>query len=371
MHSQIISKLEPRVQLLVNQKGDTLLQMHIEDAKIVLSDLLEKEYADSMLVVYGLRDNLNASTISLQLSQIKLLQEKSLNQELQASNLNKIITNKDTEIVYLNDIVKKQKKEIRNPLMQGERYTSYGWKQLNPDNPNYFASLYVQARQFREAEVTKRMLQIDTSLGKRHVVSQLNKIKKWFVSDDRLAQIEFRNTKVQKALVLDTTKKLTRKEKKQFAIKQEKRKQSKYDIDNYIASRWNEVQSYFPDQSVRFDIANRPYEKIPSAYELESRLGQLQLEGKLSPIPGEAIGKTKFRGIQDVPKIYSISIDTLFKYLGTMPEDAFTRVPFYGNVYQKAIDTGGNALALKVQRRGKPAAELEIQGVEKATHREA
>ena len=265
----------------------------------------------------------------------------------------------------------KQKKEIRNPLMQGERYTSYGWKQLNPDNPNYFASLYVQARQFREAEVTKRMLQIDTSLGKRHVVSQLNKIKKWFVSDDRLAQIEFRNTKVQKALVLDTTKKLTRKEKKQFAIKQEKRKQSKYDIDNYIASRWNEVQSYFPDQSVRFDIANRPYEKIPNAYELESRLGQLQLEGKLSPIPGEAIGKTKFRGIQDVPKIYSISIDTLFKYLGTMPEDAFTRVPFYGNVYQKAIETGGKALELKTKRTGKPATELEIQGVEKAAHREA
>ena len=87
--------------------------MHIEDAKIILSDLLEKEYADSMLVVYGLRDNLNASTISLQLSQIKILQEKSINQELQASNLNKIITNKDTEIVYLNDIIKKQKKEIR------------------------------------------------------------------------------------------------------------------------------------------------------------------------------------------------------------------------------------------------------------------
>ena len=265
----------------------------------------------------------------------------------------------------------KQKKEIRNPLMQGEKYTSYGWKQLNPDNPNYFASLYVQARQFREAEVTKRMLQIDTSLGKRHVVSQLNKIKKWFVSDDRLAQIEFRNTKVQKALVVDTTKKLTKKEKKQLAIKQEKRSKSKYDIDNYISSRWNEVQSYFPDQSIRFDIANRPYEKIPNAYELEARLGQLQLEGRLSPIPGEAIGKTKFRGIEDIPKLYAISIDTLFKYLGTMPEDAFTRVPFYGNVYQKAIDTGGNALALKVQRRGKPATELEIQNVEKSAHREA
>ena len=267
----------------------------------------------------------------------------------------------------------KQKKEIRNPLMQGERYTSYGWKTLNPDNPNYFASLYVQARQFREAEVTRRMLLIDTTLGKRHVVSQLNKIKKWFISDDRLAQIEFRNTKVQKPIVVDTTKKLTKKEQKQLAIKQEKRSKSKYDIDNYITSRWNEVQSYFPDQSVRFDIASRPYKKIPNAYELEARLGNLQLEGKLSPIPGEAIGKTKFRidNFQDIPKLYATSIDTLFKYLGTMPEDAFTRVPFYGNVYQKTIETGGRALELKTKRTGKPATELEIQGVEKAAHREA
>ena len=113
MHSQIISKLEPRVQLLVNPKGDTLLQIPIEDAKIILTDLLQKEYADSMLIVYSLRDDLNKSTISLQLSEIKLLQEKCKNQELLSDNLNKIITNKDTEIVYLNDTIKKQKKEIR------------------------------------------------------------------------------------------------------------------------------------------------------------------------------------------------------------------------------------------------------------------
>ena len=267
----------------------------------------------------------------------------------------------------------RQKKEIRNPLMQGERYTSYGWKTLDPDNPNYFASLYVQARQFRETEVTRRMLQIDTTRGKRHIVSQLNKIKKWFLSDDRLAQIEFRNTKVQRPLVVDTTKKLTKKEQKELAIKQEKRRKSQYDIDNYIALRWNEVQSYFPDQSVRFDIANRPFEKMPTPYELEARLGPLAIEGKLSPIPGEAIGKTNFRvdNFQDVGKLYSTFVDTLFKYLGTMPEDAFTRVPFYGNVYEKSIETGARALELKTQRTGKPATELEIQGVEKAAHREA
>jgi len=267
----------------------------------------------------------------------------------------------------------KQKKEIRNPLMQSQLYTSYGWKTLNPDNPNYFASLYVQARQFREAEITKRMLLIDTTRGKRHIVSELNKIKKWFLSNDRQAQIEFRNTKVQRPIKVDATKKLTKKEQKQLAIKQEKRRKSKYDIDNYIATRWNEVQTYFPDQSVRFDIANKPYEQIPSPYELEARLGQLQLEGKLSPIPGEAIGKTKFRidNFQDIGKLYSTLVDTLFKYLGTMPEDAFTRIQFYGNIYQKTIDNGAKFLQAKAQRTGKPVTELEIQGVEKAAHREA
>jgi hypothetical protein len=54
-----------------------------------------------------------------------------------------------------------------------------------------------------------------------------------------------------------------------------------------------------------------------------------------------------------------------------MPEDAFTRVPFYGNVYEKSIETGGKALELKTKRTGKPATELEIQGVERAAHREA
>jgi hypothetical protein len=268
---------------------------------------------------------------------------------------------------------KTQKKQIRNPLMQGEKYTSYGWKTLNPDNPNYYASLYVQARQMRETEVTKRMLQIDTTLGKRHIATQLNKIKKWFLSNDRQAQIEFRNTKVQRPVVVDTTKKLSKAEQKKLAIKQEKRRESKYDIDNYIALRWNEVQTYFPDQSVRFDIANKPYEQIPTPYELEARLGNLQIEGKLSPIPGEAIGKTKFRytKFEDYIKLYNTTVNTLFKYLGSMPEDAFTRIPFYGNVYEKTIENGAKALQLKTQRTGKPATELEIQGVEKAAHREA
>ncbi len=104
---------EPRVQLVISQKGDTSLQMNIQDAKVVLNDLLEKKYVDSMLVVYSTRDSLNTSIIRLQLSEIRLIQEKSKNQDLELANLNKIITNKDTEILDLNSVIKKQKKEIR------------------------------------------------------------------------------------------------------------------------------------------------------------------------------------------------------------------------------------------------------------------
>jgi hypothetical protein len=87
--------------------------MHIEDARIVLDDLLDKEYADSMLIVYALRDSINTSSIKLQLSEIRLLQEKSLNQKTEMANLNKIISNNTKEVSDLNDVIEKQKKEIR------------------------------------------------------------------------------------------------------------------------------------------------------------------------------------------------------------------------------------------------------------------
>lgn len=114
MNSQNISIKEPRVTAFVNAKGDTLIQMKSSDAKIILKDVLEKRTLDSIVDVYVERDKLSSSTISLQLSVIKALQEKGDNQELMVSNLNKILTNKDTEIVLLNDVIKEQKKEIRH-----------------------------------------------------------------------------------------------------------------------------------------------------------------------------------------------------------------------------------------------------------------
>ena len=78
MSSQPTSKDIGRVQAL-EINGDTLIQMHLLDAKIVLKGVLDGEVADSLLTIFMLRDSINNSIIQIQVSQIKLLQEKSKN----------------------------------------------------------------------------------------------------------------------------------------------------------------------------------------------------------------------------------------------------------------------------------------------------
>jgi hypothetical protein len=114
MHSQNTLTKEPRVTTIVNSKGDTLIQLKLSDAKIILKDVLDRRVLDSMVNAYSVSDSLKTSTIMLQVSVIKVLQEKSGNQQKLMANLDKIITNKDNEIGLLNNVVKTQKKEIRH-----------------------------------------------------------------------------------------------------------------------------------------------------------------------------------------------------------------------------------------------------------------
>ena len=79
----------------------------------MLADILDKKIVDSLVNVYMERDAINKNTIDLQVSQIKLLQQKSVNQEQQIANLDKIIANKDNEVGILNNVIEDQKKEIR------------------------------------------------------------------------------------------------------------------------------------------------------------------------------------------------------------------------------------------------------------------
>ncbi len=113
MHSQSTLTKEPRVQTVINQKGDTLIQFHIKDAKILLADVLDREILDSLVTVYKKRDSISQKQIQLYVKDVRLLQEKSVNQVTENSNLNKIIELKNTEISELNKTIKQDKKEIR------------------------------------------------------------------------------------------------------------------------------------------------------------------------------------------------------------------------------------------------------------------
>ena len=113
IHSQTSLKGTPRIQTFISPKGDTVVQMSLTDAKVILASVLDKEVGDSLLSVYMLRDSLNTNTMMLQLQIIRDLQLKSSNQTQLADNLNQIIADKDIELSDLQDIIKQQKKEIR------------------------------------------------------------------------------------------------------------------------------------------------------------------------------------------------------------------------------------------------------------------
>ena len=109
--SQTISRGE--VKEIINNRGDTLILMNLEDARIVLSDLLEYEVVDSLLTAYKNKDTLSLNTISLQKDVIVKLTQKSENQQSIVDNFEQILSNKNAEIEFKNKIIKSQNKEIK------------------------------------------------------------------------------------------------------------------------------------------------------------------------------------------------------------------------------------------------------------------
>ena len=87
--------------------------MNLEDAKIVLGDLLEYEIADSIITIYKEKDTLNTNTISLQKDIIVKLTQKSNNQQSIIDNFEQILSNKDKEIKLKDETIEAQKKEIK------------------------------------------------------------------------------------------------------------------------------------------------------------------------------------------------------------------------------------------------------------------
>jgi hypothetical protein len=102
-----------RIKVVVNQQGDTLVQMGYEDARTLLSSVLHGDYADSMLVVYSERDSLNRETITFQKEALLKLTKENENIQKIVDNLNQVIVNKTTESTLKDETIGEQKSEIK------------------------------------------------------------------------------------------------------------------------------------------------------------------------------------------------------------------------------------------------------------------
>ncbi len=109
--SQNISKGE--IKTTVSDSGDTLVIMNLEDAKFILSDLLEYEVTDSLLNIYIERDSLNKEVVLLKDSIIEKINQQNDNCDEIVINLKNIISNNKKVIVLKDDTINQQKKEIR------------------------------------------------------------------------------------------------------------------------------------------------------------------------------------------------------------------------------------------------------------------
>lgn len=115
-NSTNISKGE--TQITISSSGDTILSMRMEDARGILSDVLQKEILDSLVIQYEIKDSLNIGQISILKSQILELIGKSDEQNDQIETLNLLINNSLAEIKIKNDIISQQKKKIRKNVTQ-------------------------------------------------------------------------------------------------------------------------------------------------------------------------------------------------------------------------------------------------------------
>ena len=105
--------LNGNIESLVNDKGDTLIVMPLEEAKMLLIDLLECEVTDSLLNIYVERDSLNKEKIILKDNIIQKLKIQNQNSENIIKNIEEIVGNKDEEISLKDKTIKEQKKEIK------------------------------------------------------------------------------------------------------------------------------------------------------------------------------------------------------------------------------------------------------------------
>lgn len=101
----------------VNNLGELILHLHVEDARLLLTDLLDYELiVDSIMPEYEHRDSTQKKAITLNLAKIAELQLQSKNCKEQKEKLEGLIANireiggfKDLTIDNAKDVIKKEK----------------------------------------------------------------------------------------------------------------------------------------------------------------------------------------------------------------------------------------------------------------------
>lgn len=101
----------------VNNLGELILHLHVEDARLLLTDLLDYELiVDSIMPEYENRDSIQKKAISINLSKIAELQSQSENYKEQKRKLEGLIANireiggfKDLTIDNAEKVIKKEK----------------------------------------------------------------------------------------------------------------------------------------------------------------------------------------------------------------------------------------------------------------------
>jgi hypothetical protein len=87
--------------------------MRVEDAKEILSDVLEYEVCDSIIESYKSKDSVSQEVITIQKSTIEKLTDKTIVLEEINTNLKIVVNNKDELIAIKDEIIKEKDKEIK------------------------------------------------------------------------------------------------------------------------------------------------------------------------------------------------------------------------------------------------------------------
>ena len=228
-----------------------------------------------------------------------------------------------------------------------------------PDQPEYWDGVARAVRQFKNSEIGKMILDgaTDEDIVKFLRTTQEGREIAAFVTR---AQIPKNGTKGLKAIDPDDA----------LAYVQEIRRRGDQlmptpEFRDYI--RATDLNTYSEGQTF---WRGRPIESGFTGKVVEMFLGQKDEAGKylldLKPVVGNIAEETGFKTVR---QHWARIANTGMKWLGTFPENAFVRVPFYGRRYRDTMD---NLIAsIQEQQGSKFISTKELDQLQRIAHRRA